>query len=76
MATLAGIQLDAEQAESVDAEADGPLGVAGDVVELEALTPFFLGGAVRVAGVLVDVEIAQAEAGRKRPAKSPSELQH
>ena len=51
MATLAGIQLDAEQAESVDAEADGPLGVAGDVVELEALTPFFLGGAVRVAGV-------------------------
>ncbi|MNO93194.1 hypothetical protein D3C76_847910 [compost metagenome] len=61
----AGVELDAEQAEGVDAKADGACGVTGFVAQQEALGPFLLlglGGAV-LAEVAIEVEVAQFEAG-------------
>ncbi|MNP42774.1 hypothetical protein D3C76_1365610 [compost metagenome] len=65
MAALAGIQLDAEQAEGVDTDADRALGEARGVVEEEPLAPLLLLGRCRraFAVVRVDVEVAQGEAG-------------
>lgn len=63
--TTTGIQLHTQQADGVEAEADGAFGEPGAVVEDEALTPL-LRLAVVVGGVLgvqVVIEIAQAEAG-------------
>lgn len=61
--TAAAVQAHAEQAQRVDAEADGALGEARLVIQDEALAPLFLlarrGGAIAVVGI--DVEVAQGQ---------------
>lgn len=62
-AAAAGIQLDPEQAQSVEAETDAAFAVAGLQIEPEALTPFFplvLSRAFTEVAVEVDVGGAQA----------------
>ncbi len=57
-ATTAGVQLDAEHAQRIQADADGAFGEAGLHVEDETLGPLFalgLGGAFAEIAVQVDV---------------------
>ncbi|MNN17828.1 hypothetical protein D3C81_1310240 [compost metagenome] len=63
VAVTAAVQAHAEQADGIHAEADGAFGEAGLVVEDEALAPLLGGGAVLIADVAVDVEVAQGEVG-------------
>ena len=61
----AGIELHPEQADGVDAETDGALGVTGLVAQEEALGPFLglgLAGAF-LAEITVEVEVAEFDAG-------------
>ncbi|MNZ32984.1 hypothetical protein D3C78_503220 [compost metagenome] len=61
----AGVELDAEQAEGIDAHPHGALGEAGLIAQEEALGPFLglgLGGIV-LAEVAIEVEVAQFQAG-------------
>ncbi|MCY1403699.1 hypothetical protein D9M71_188880 [compost metagenome] len=65
------VQLDAQQADGIDAKAHGPLGEAGSEIELKALAPFclialgrgFLAGGGAVAVVCIDIEITKLERG-------------
>ncbi|MNI46606.1 hypothetical protein D3C73_1010780 [compost metagenome] len=60
--TAARIQLDAQQADRIDTETDGALGVTGDETQIEALAPLFVfvgTGSVTVVGV--DVEVTQPQ---------------
>jgi hypothetical protein len=64
-AVRAGVELEPEQAQGVQAHADAALGVAGLVAQQEALGPLLR---VRLAGaalaiVTVEVEVAQFQAG-------------
>ena len=61
MTALARIELDPSQPQSIEANPNGAFSEARGVVEQKALAPLFLGIGVCVAGVLVDVEVAQAE---------------
>ncbi|MCY1371883.1 hypothetical protein D9M69_590520 [compost metagenome] len=67
MAPGTAVQGQAQQADGVEADTDGALGIAGGEVEHEALGPFLgpaLAGAARpVAEVVVEVEVAQTKAG-------------
>jgi len=60
----AGVELDAEQADGIQAEADRPFGVAGFHFQDEALGPLLgLGLAVPRTEVAVHVEVAQFDSG-------------
>jgi hypothetical protein len=63
-AAAAGVELEAEQADGVDAEADGAFAEAGLQAQEEALRPF-VGVVARaaLAEVAIEVEVAQFEAG-------------
>jgi hypothetical protein len=63
----AGVELDAEHAQRIQAKAHGAVGVAGLEVEHEALGPFVALGLLRagaVAEVAVEVHVAGFEGGR------------
>ncbi|MNP11364.1 hypothetical protein D3C76_1035470 [compost metagenome] len=63
-AVRAGIQLEAEHAQRVEADADGAGGVAGLEVEDEALCPFLaLGLAGAVAEVAVEIDVLGLQGG-------------
>ncbi|MNZ73454.1 hypothetical protein D3C78_918650 [compost metagenome] len=60
--TAARIQLDAQQADRIDTETDGALGVTGDETQIEALAPLFIFvGTGTVAVVGVDIEVTQPQ---------------
>jgi hypothetical protein len=63
-AASAGVELDAEHAQGVEAKADSPFGVAGLDVEEETLAPFFaLVLASAFAEIPVQVDIGHGQAG-------------
>ncbi|MNI36296.1 hypothetical protein D3C73_903410 [compost metagenome] len=64
VSTATRIQTYAQQADGVDTEADGALGITGGETQIEALAPFFVLVRARTITVIsIDVEVTQPQSG-------------